>query len=159
MGHNSPVWALMRFVWLIFLLWVEGTPCGDGWSWALRSPTLGHPQNVFTSSPSENRAFSKKNLFINISQVPQEKPWRWIASQLMDGDGDGIRTFKTNMENGASWTRAYTHTHAQEPWSDARAMFWLAERDPWWPPKHPWCWGRELSGAQRYVLFIVLYCI
>lgn len=53
--------------------------------------------------------------FINISQVPQEKPWRWTACQLMDGDGDGIRTFKTNMANGASRTRACTHTHTQEP--------------------------------------------
>lgn len=31
----------------------------------------------------------------------------------MDGDGDGIRTFKTNIEHRAWRTRACTHTHTQ----------------------------------------------
>lgn len=100
--------------------------------------------------------------FINISQVPQEKPWRWIACQLMDGDGDGIRTFKTNMENGASRTRACTHTHTQEPQCAVTLIHrkrdvLIGQPRSVMAPKTPLMLRERV--AQRYVLFIVLYIV
>ena len=107
--------------------------------------------------PSENKTFFHYQYFTSASRETLEVN----ACQLMDGDG--IRTFKTNMENGASWTRACTLTPKSPdvpwPWSTAREMVGLANRDRWWPPKHPWCSGRELSRAHRNVLFIVLYIV
>lgn len=108
----------MHFTWLIFLFLNRGHSM---WGWLKRS-TQGVPHWAAHRMSSllcllKIRLFFLFFFFINISQAPQEKPWRWIACQLMDGDGDGIRTFKTNMENGASWTRpcAHTHTHTHTP--------------------------------------------
>lgn len=156
----------MHFMWLIFLLWIEGTQCGDGWSWALRGPTLGGWRSVFPSLPSENKTFFLNQYFTRASRGTQEvnclpaNGWRWRwrwDSDFQNKHGEWSLANKS--------LHRHTHMHARahicnpEPWSTARGIFWLARRDPRWPPKHPWCQGRELSRAQRYVLFMAVHCI
>ena len=74
----------------------------------------------------------------------------------------GLGLFKTNMENRGPCEQGLPHTPkcAVTLIYRRKKLFWLANRDLWWPPKNTLDAGGGRSvWVQRNVLFILLYIV